>query len=79
MRTLFHQFAKLLAPGGLLVVEHPTRSNLQRHAQPGAHYLLEDSELPGLVAGLEIVHSEEGWTPAGHHLARLAARKPADR
>src|SRR5689334_20619235 len=60
-RSLFPAIAGALAPGGLLVVAHPTRSNLMRHPRPGADHLLLDGELPGLVAGLEVVSYEEGW------------------
>lgn len=73
-RPLFAGFPKVLAPGGLLVFAQPTRSNLQRHAHPSARFLLEDGELPGLVQGLEIISSTEGWTEEGRHEARLVAR-----
>jgi SAM-dependent methyltransferase len=73
-RPLFEAIPAALAPGGLLVVVHPTRTNLQRHARPGPRHLLEDGELPGLVRGLEIVRYEEGWTEQGRHEARLVAR-----
>lgn len=76
-RPLFATFASSLAPGGRLAVAHPTRSNLQRHEKPGLRFLLEDGELPGLVAGreIEIVWYEEGWTSEGRHEARLVARR----
>ena len=76
-RPLFAVIPDELAPGGILVVVHPTRSNLLRHERPGLHHLLEDGELPGLVQGLEIVNYEEGWTEEGQHEARLVARRPA--
>jgi hypothetical protein len=66
----------LLAPGGLLLVAHATRSNLARHPRPGPRHVLEDGELPGLVRGLEILRSEEGWLEGGRHEARIVARKP---
>jgi len=75
-RALFAQYPEALAPGGLLLVEHPTRSNLLRHEKPGAAFLLEDGELPGLCAGLVIEQYEEGWNEAGRHEARLIARRP---
>src|SRR5262245_1576622 len=75
-RPLFAAFASALAPGGMLVVAHPTRSNLERHASPGPRYLLDDGELQGLATGLEIVVSNEGWTKAGRHEAHLLARRP---
>lgn len=74
-RPLFSQFADALAPGGYLVIAHPTMSNLQRNQRPGAAYLLEDGELPRLVAGLEILCYQEGWTDENRHEAQLVARR----
>jgi SAM-dependent methyltransferase len=76
-RPLFGAFPRALAPGGLLVFEHPTRSNLLRFPRPGRRHLLEDHELPRLVVGLEILRYEEGWLDRGRHDARLVARRPA--
>ena len=73
-RPLFEAIPAALAPGGLLVVVHPTRSNLRRHTRPGPRHLLEDGELPGLVRGLEVLRYEEGWTEQGRHEARPVAR-----
>jgi SAM-dependent methyltransferase len=64
-RPLFESISAALAPGGLLVVVHLTRSNLQRHTRPSPRHLLEDGELSGLVRGLEIVRYEEGLDRAG--------------
>jgi SAM-dependent methyltransferase len=75
-RALFARYPAMLAPGGLLVVEHPTRSNLLRHEKPGAAFLLDDGELPGLCAGLSIESHEESWNEAGRHEARIVARRP---
>ena len=75
-RPLFAPFARALAPGGWLVVCHPTSSNLQRHPHPTARYLLGDGELPTLVAGLDVASYEEGWSETGRHEARLVARAP---
>jgi tellurite methyltransferase len=78
-RELFAAFPHHLAPGGLLVYLQPTRSNLQRHPRPPAAFLLEDGELPGLLAGLEVVSYDEGWFDSGEgerrHEARLLARR----
>ncbi len=74
-RPLFEPISATLERNGLLVVVHPTRSNLQRHERPGPAYLLEDGEIPRLVEGLEIVRYDEGWTDEGRHLARLVARR----
>lgn len=74
-RPLLARAADLLAPGGLLIVVHPTRSNMQRHPKPSARFVLEDGELMTLVPGLQIERYEEGWTDAGVHHARLVARR----
>jgi SAM-dependent methyltransferase len=75
-RPLFPAAAEALAPGGLLVVAHPTRSNLRRHERPGPAYLLDDGELPGLLpATLEIHHHDELWRDDGRHEVHLAARR----
>lgn len=73
-RPLFAAFPGALAPGGLLVVAHPTRSNLARHPHPSARFLLDDGELPRLARGLAVVRYEEGWFDDRHE-ARLVARK----
>lgn len=74
-RGLFTKYHDALAIPGLLFVEHPTRTNLVRHAKPGAHYLLEDGELPDLCTSFVIVSYGEGWNEAGKHEARIVARK----
>jgi tellurite methyltransferase len=74
-RPLYPWFREALAPGGFLVVNHPTRSNLLRHEKPSAPFLLEDKELRGLVSGLELVRYDEGWQDDGRHEARLLARR----
>ncbi len=78
-RPLFAQFEAALAPGGLLVVAHATRSNLLRHPRPGPRHVLEDGELPTLVRGLDVLRSEEGWLESGRHEARIVARNGATR
>lgn len=75
-RPLFAAFAGALAPGGLLVVAHATRSNLLRNPRPGPLHLLDDGELPALVRGLEVVRYDEGWLESGRHEARVVARRP---
>jgi SAM-dependent methyltransferase len=75
-RRLYAGLPGLLAPGGVLVVVHPTRVNLERHPSPGAPYLLEPGELPSLLPGLQILHGEEGWSREDRHEARLVARRP---
>lgn len=74
-RPLYARFPEALAPGGCLVVQHPTRSNLLRHPRPSAPFLLEDGELTGLVTDLAIELHNEGWQEDGNHEARLLARR----
>lgn len=74
-RPLFNAFPGTLAPGGLLIVAHPTRANLARHPHPSARFLLDEGELPRLVSGLVVLRYEEGWSD-DRHQARLVARKP---
>ncbi|HET8541064.1 MAG TPA: methyltransferase domain-containing protein [Anaeromyxobacter sp.] len=76
-RPLLAALPALLAPGGLLVVAHATRTNLTRHARPGPDHVLEDGELPALVRGVEVLLGEEGWLEGGRHEARLVARRSA--
>lgn len=76
-RPLLAAAPAVLAPGGLLVVAHATRTNLTRHPRPGPDHLLEDGELPRLVSGLEVLQAEEGWLEGGRHEARLVARRAA--
>jgi SAM-dependent methyltransferase len=76
-RPLFAAFAGALAPGGLLVAAHATRSNLLRHARPGPGHVHEDGELPALVRSLEVLRYDEGWLESGRHEARIVARRPA--
>jgi SAM-dependent methyltransferase len=75
-RALLGALPALLAPGGLLVVAHATRTNLTRHPRPGPDHVLEDGELPALVRGVELLRVEEGWLESGRHEARLVARRP---
>jgi hypothetical protein len=73
-RPLFAHVPEILAPGGLFVFCQPTTRNLERHARPGARYLLHEGELPDLLVGLEVVRYEEGWLEEGRHEARAVAR-----
>lgn len=74
-RALFAAFRPALAPGGLLLIALPTVRNLERYPKPPRPFLLEEQELPTLVAGLEIVHYTECWQPCGRHEAQLIARR----
>ena len=74
-RPLFAAVPTALAPDGLLVVAHPTRRNLERHAHPSARFLLDEGELPSLLGrGLTVLQHDEGWFDDRHE-ARLVARK----
>ena len=74
-RPLLDKCAGQLAPGGLLVVIHPTERNLERNARPSRRFLLRDGELPSLVSQLDVVHYEEGWSLEDRHDAVLVARR----
>lgn len=74
-RALFAEFPRALARGGLLLIAQPTVKNLERHEKPPRPFLLEAGELPGLVSGLEILHSSERWRPSGRHEAWIIARR----
>jgi SAM-dependent methyltransferase len=79
-RPVYRELGSRVAPGGLLVVVHPTRRNLERHGSPGERFLLDEGELPALIGGpgLEVVRAEEGWSspgPGGRHESRLALRR----
>jgi SAM-dependent methyltransferase len=72
-RGLLASMPTLLAPGGVLVVVQPTRKNLERHEHPRARFLLDDGELPRLVAPLAITRYDEGWLAEGRHEAIVVA------
>ncbi len=76
-RSLLPALAQALAPGGLLVLVQPTRTNLERHPRPGPAHLLDDGELARLAAGLplEVVRLDEGWLDERRHEARLVAAR----
>ncbi|MDJ0960111.1 MAG: class I SAM-dependent methyltransferase [Acidimicrobiia bacterium] len=77
-RAVLQDLPDHLASGGLVIVAHPTRRNLERHRRPGPRYLLDEGELASIVASwsdMEIITIEEGWTPEGRHEARVRARK----
>jgi SAM-dependent methyltransferase len=75
-RPLYASFAAALAPGGVLLVVQPTKANLERHPRPGPAFLLDQGELPGLVAPLAIERHDEAWLEEGRHEARVVARRP---
>lgn len=74
-RSMLSTLAANVAPGGLLVVEHPTVRNTERHARPARSLLLEEGELPGLIPGFGVLSYKEEWNESGRHEARLLARR----
>jgi SAM-dependent methyltransferase len=76
-RSLFAQFAGVLAPSGRLVFVQPTKRNLERHARPSERFLLDEGELRGLVerGELRVVTYEEGWGAEGRHEAIVVAER----
>lgn len=74
-RPLLRAVPAHLVPGGVLVVSHPTRRNLQRHPHPSARFLLDEGELPTLIGDLTVVHHDSDWRADGRHLAWLVARR----
>lgn len=65
-----------LAPGGQLVVVHPTMRNLERHDKPSAEWLLEPGELSDGIPGLVTDVHDEGWTAQDRHEVHYLGRKP---
>ncbi len=74
-RRLWPVYPYMLAPGGVLVLCHPTTRNLDRHPRPSRRYLAEPGELAEAQPMLETLHYAEGWTREGRHEARLVARR----
>lgn len=80
-RDLIPRLVAALEPGGRLVWIHPTVTNLERHASPGARFLLQPGEAAALVeaAGpVRVCWSEEAWVGTGE-AARCLARVVAER
>jgi len=71
------EYVELLTEGGLLLMAQPTTINLERHARPGAHFLVDPGELDAWARGLglEILVSREGWNVEDRHEAELIARR----
>jgi len=74
-RGVWAGLADRLAPDGLVLVVQMTRTNLERHASPGAPYLISPGAMPGLLPGIEPILYEEGWSVEDRHEARLLGRR----
>ena len=72
--SLWPAMKTVLAPGGLIVAELLTVTNLERHEHPSRRWLCDPGELESWARGLELVRSEEGWFE-GRHSARIVAKK----
>ncbi|MFQ6029724.1 MAG: class I SAM-dependent methyltransferase [Dehalococcoidia bacterium] len=73
-RDLFPFIRERLRPGGILIADVATVTNLERHPHPSMKYLAETNELLRDCAPLEIVYYWEGWFE-DHASARVIARK----
>ena len=71
---LFASIARALGPGGVLVAEVATISNLERNPQKTTRWLAERNELLRCCEGLDVVYYREGWV-GERALARVLARK----
>ncbi|MDQ3031320.1 MAG: methyltransferase domain-containing protein [Myxococcota bacterium] len=72
---LFSSFARVLAPGGVLIAEVATVTRLERQPEkPSARWLAERNELLRCCEGLDILYYREGWI-GERALARVLARK----
>jgi SAM-dependent methyltransferase len=77
-RGVWADAASALAPGGILLIGHPTVRNLERNERPPRHWLLEEGEAAALAAtwpGIEVVEYHEGWTDDARHEANLVLRR----
>ena len=75
VRGRFSAIVSSLAPGGHLVIIHPTLRNLERHDKPTARWLFEEGELNEGVPGLRTLHQEEGWGERGRHEIRYLGKR----
>lgn len=72
-RALIPRIIASLAPGGVFLWVHPTRTNLRRHARPSARFLLDDGEAERSIADLvhshdvQIIECREGWQNTDRH------------
>lgn len=74
VRDHLAELHRLVRPGGVLLMLHPTAANLQRHDKPGRRWLFDEGEFSG-VPGLSTLHLEEGWGESGRHEVRYVGRR----
>ena len=72
--SLWPHMIRALSPGGVLVAELFTTTNLERHPHPSRRWLVEPGDLRRWASPLAIVWSEEGWH-GDRHSARIIAKK----
>ncbi|MBI2921538.1 MAG: methyltransferase domain-containing protein [Planctomycetes bacterium] len=75
-RRVWKRLPGALRRGGVLVLVHPTRRNLERHAHPSARHLLGDGEMSSLFHSLEVLEFKEGWLAETRHEAVFVGRRP---
>jgi SAM-dependent methyltransferase len=79
-RDLLRDYARILKPGGRLLVESLMQGMQQVKPQIQARFLLEPGELERLYADWEILDRREGWfnSANGHSkaISAILARKP---
>ena len=73
-RPLFPSIVRALLPGGVLLYETFTIGQRERGHPRNPNFLLQDGELPTLVAPLDILRSREGEF-GGKLIGSVAARK----
>ena len=66
-----------IAPGGLLLLLHPTVTNLQRHDRPSERWLLPDGAYADGIDGMELLYRDEGWGVLGRCEVRVVALRSA--
>ena len=71
-RPLFPALRRALRPGGVLVYETFTRAQAERGHPKNPAFLLDEGELPRLVAPLEVLAHDEGERE-GSFVARVVA------
>ncbi len=79
-RDLVSDFARMIQPGGIAIVETLTVDMLELNPEMPAEFLLQRGELPLLFKGWDILLYQEGWRPADHggqkSVASLIAQFP---